>query len=84
MAFNIWFIGKDTMDSIIKELQANRDRIDAAISALEGNDGARNGIIDSHKPRWGGSRKGRKMSAAARRRISAGMAKSWKKRKRNK
>lgn len=58
------------IDRIIAELKAERDRIERAIAALDGQ-----------APRTGVGRPGRRgrrqMSAEARRRISLAMKKSW-------
>ena len=70
--------GKDSMDiqSLILELRAERNRLDQAISALEG--------LTSSAPRRGrppkaasAGGKRRTMSAAARKRISAAMKQRW-------
>ena len=71
-------IGKDSMDiqNLVSELKAGRNRLDQAISALEG--------LTSSAPRrgrppkqasTGGKR--RTMSPAARKRISAAMKQRW-------
>ena len=62
---------------IVSSLRSQRDRIDAAISALEGA-GTRGG----RTARTGKSRSGRRMSAAARRKISLAQRKRWAKQKR--
>jgi hypothetical protein len=54
------------VDGIIRDLRAQRDRLDNAIAALEGGNGRR---------RRSGRR--RRMSPAARRRISAAMKARW-------
>lgn len=65
-----------TLDRILADLRAERDRIDQAISALEGRG-------SSHRGRAaGGPRRRRHMSADARRRISEMMKKRWAERKR--
>ena len=53
---------------IISSLEEQRNRIDAAISALEGATGTRGS---------GGARSGWRMSAAARRKISLAQKKRW-------
>jgi hypothetical protein len=53
-----------TRDAILAELKSARDRLTAAIAALEGT-----------APRRGRAK--RHMSAEARRRVSEGMRKSW-------
>ena len=59
---------------IISELEAERERLDQAISALRGLHGRRAGA--------GGRRGRRRLSAAAKRRISEMMKKRWAERKR--
>ena len=54
------------VDAIVKQLEAERDRIDSAIKALRG--------LDSTS---GGQPKRRTMSAAARRRIAAAQRARW-------
>ena len=61
---------------IISELEAERDRLDQAISALRGSVGGRR----TFGPR--GRRGRRRLSAAAKRRISEMMKKRWAERKR--
>jgi hypothetical protein len=61
---------------IISELEAERDRLDQAISALRGSMRGRRG------PGPGRGRRGRRhLSAAAKRRISEMMKKRWAERK---
>jgi exonuclease VII small subunit len=61
---------------IIMELESERDRLDQAISALRGS-------LHARRAGAGGSRRGRrKLSAAAKRRISEMMKKRWAERKR--
>jgi hypothetical protein len=61
---------------IISELEAERDRLDQAISALRGSMRGRRGPV-------AGRRRGRRhLSAAAKRRISEMMKKRWAERKR--
>ena len=57
-----------TTDDILRELEAERDRLDQAIAALQ-------------KRRTGGRRRGQRLSPAARRRISEGMKRRWAERK---
>jgi hypothetical protein len=64
---------------IIDELKRERERLDAAIAALDGVQPARRG-----RPagvRAGNGRRRRHMSAAARRRISQAMKQRWAERK---
>ena len=62
---------------IISELEAERDRLEQAISALRGSMGRRVGAG------FGRGRRGRRrLSAAAKRRISEMMKKRWAERKR--
>jgi hypothetical protein len=63
---------------IITELEAERDRLDQAISALRGSLTARRGAGGPGKGRRGR----RRLSAAAKRRISEMMKKRWAERKR--
>lgn len=66
-----------TIDRILAELREERDRLDQAISALEGQGrGGRRGAG------MGGPRRRRRMSPDARRRISEMMKKRWAERKR--
>jgi len=60
---------------IISELEAERDRLDQAISALRGSVRGRRGAPGNRRGR-------RKLSAAAKRRISEMMKKRWAERKR--
>ena len=59
-------------ESIIAELEAERDRLDEAIAALKA--GGRTRTVN-------GRRRRRQLSAAARKRISEGMKKRWAARK---
>ena len=63
---------------IITELEAERDRLDQAIAALRGSLNARRGAGAAGKGRRGR----RRLSAAAKRRISEMMKKRWAERKR--
>ena len=63
------------IEQILSDLKAERDRIDAAISALEGGSKRRG------PGRPAGSGKKRTMSAAARKRISEMMKLRWAERK---
>lgn len=64
---------------IISELESERDRLEQAISALRGSLGGRRGAA----PGPGTGRRGRRrLSAAAKRRISEMMKKRWAERKR--
>jgi hypothetical protein len=62
---------------IISELEAERDRLEQAISALRGSMRGRRGPVPGR-----GRRGRRKLSAAAKRRISEMMKKRWAERKR--
>jgi hypothetical protein len=65
------------MQTIVNELREERDRIQQAIDALERTaHSTATGERKGHKP-------GRRMSAAARARISAAMKKRWAKRKKS-
>ena len=66
-------------NDILSTLRGERDRIDRAIEILEGL--SRNDKGGSAGP---GRRKREKLSAAAKRRISAGMRASWAARKKKK
>jgi exonuclease VII small subunit len=77
----IWLIafvsGRSYMDTqqIITELEAERDRLEQAISALKGS-------MQGRRPAGGRGRRGRRhLSAAAKRRISEMMKKRWAERK---
>ena len=62
---------------IVSELKQQRDRLDQAIAALEQTDGGRSSAKRLHS---GASHTGRKrwnLSAAAKKRISDAMRKSW-------
>ncbi|HWF04964.1 MAG TPA: hypothetical protein VHA06_14840 [Candidatus Angelobacter sp.] len=63
---------------IISELESERDRLEQAISALRGSLGSRRGVA----PAGTGRRGRRRLSAAAKRRISEMMKKRWAERKR--
>jgi hypothetical protein len=63
---------------IISELESERDRLEQAISALRGSVSGRRGIA----PVGTGRRGRRRLSAAAKRRISEMMKKRWAERKR--
>ena len=69
----IWEQEKPTMDTseILNSLKSERDRIDAAIVALEGTRGG------TSANKNGSARGGRRMSAAARRKISLAQKKRW-------
>jgi hypothetical protein len=62
---------------IISELEAERDRLEQAISALRGSLSGGRGFASA-----GRGRRGRRLSAAAKRRISEMMKKRWAERKR--
>ncbi len=66
------------LDSILSDLKAERDRLDRAIAALEGAGGT-----SGSGPGRRGARRRRTMSAAARKRISAGMKARWAARKKS-
>jgi exonuclease VII small subunit len=73
-------LGRSYMDTqqIISELESERDRLEQAISALRGSMGGRRGVAAAGKGRRGR----RRLSAAAKRRISEMMKKRWAERKR--
>ena len=69
--------GRSYMDTqqIISELEAERDRLEQAISALRGS-------VHARRPGAGRGRRGRRhLSVAAKRRISEMMKKRWAERK---
>jgi hypothetical protein len=72
------------LDSILAELKSERDRLDRAISALEGGNGRRGrprkAIAKAEVPA-APRRRRRHMSAAARKKISEMMKKRWAERK---
>jgi hypothetical protein len=63
------------IQSIVSELRGQVERLNTAIAALEGTHGSTTVKRKGPKP-------GRRMSAAGRARISAGMKKRWAQRKR--
>ncbi|MCU1253955.1 MAG: hypothetical protein JWM83_254 [Candidatus Angelobacter sp.] len=63
---------------IISELESERDRLEQAISALRGSASGRRGVTAISNGRRGR----RRLSAAAKRRISEMMKKRWAERKR--
>jgi hypothetical protein len=70
--------------SILSELRAERDRLDQAITALEGGNGRRRGRKPGPVPSEDGrrGRRGRRrLSAAAKKRISEMMKLRWAERK---
>jgi len=70
--------------TILSELRAERDRLDQAIAALEGGNGRRRGRKPGPVPGNGrrGRRGRRRLSAAAKKRISEMMKLRWAERKR--
>jgi hypothetical protein len=69
-----------TIERILADLKSERDRINQAISALEGHGSYRGGR--GVRAGAGGVRRRRRMSPDARRRISEMMKKRWAERKR--
>ena len=68
------------IQTLVSDLKAERDRIDQAIAALEGlssSSPARRGRPPKAKQASSAAGKGRTMSPAARKRISAAMKKRW-------
>jgi hypothetical protein len=73
------------LSEIVQQLRDERSKLDAAIQALEGVSGGastpakRRGRPpgSTNKPTTKGPRKGRTMSAAARKRLAEGMRKRW-------
>lgn len=70
-----------TVDRILTELKAERDRLNQAIAALEGTTAARQG---RKKARNTEKRTRRRMSAATRKRLSEAKRKWWAERKKQK
>lgn len=70
------------VSTIVNELKQQRDRLDSAIKALQGVAGA-DEPASSGKPKRKGRKGRRKLSAAAKRRISAGMKARWAKAKKS-
>ena len=62
------------LKNVIADLRKERDRIDQAIAAIEGISGGRTGAGPGRRGR-------RRLSAAARKRISEGMRARWAERK---
>jgi hypothetical protein len=70
-----------TLDTILTELKAERDRLSRALAALEGTARAHNG----RRKAKNGRRRGRpRMSAAARKRLSEFKKRWWAERKKQK
>jgi hypothetical protein len=69
---------------IVSELKRERDRLNRAIAALEGTDGARTGSKRSLAPTLviRKAKKGRHITAAGRKRLSEMMKKRWAERRR--
>ena len=63
------------IESIIQELESTKDRLNDAIAALQGSDSS------GRKARKATNGKKRRLSAAARKRISQGMKRRWAARK---
>jgi hypothetical protein len=74
----------DTQE-IVKELKAERNRLDRAIEALDGANTARASVATDEPSSSGASlpRKRHRMSAAGRKRISVMMKKRWAERRKN-
>jgi len=68
-----------TLDTILTELKAERDRLNQAIAALEGTTAAGRGRKKAQKTEKPSRRP---MSAAARKRLSEAKRKWWRERKR--
>ena len=67
---------------ILSELKTERDRLNRAIEALEGTDGARTGSNKRGLPALVKAKKGRHLSAEGRKRLSEMMKKRWAERRR--
>jgi len=67
--------------AILAELEAERDRFDTAIAALDGSVGRGHNSVRTTR-RVGARRRRRPLSAAAKKRMSAAMKKAWARRKR--
>jgi hypothetical protein len=71
------------IQQIVSALRDERDRLEQAISALEGGDGRRRGLRAGFLSYGRRGRRGRRrLSAAAKKRISEMMKKRWAERKR--
>jgi hypothetical protein len=69
--------------AIVSELKRERDRLNRAIAALEGTDGARTGSEKRAAPALVKAKKGgRRLSAEGRKRLSEMMKKRWAERRR--
>jgi hypothetical protein len=68
--------------AIVSELKRERDRLNRAIAALEGTDGARTGSEKRGAPTLVKAKKGRHISAEGRKRLSEMMKKRWAERRR--
>jgi hypothetical protein len=68
--------------AIVSELKRERDRLNRAIAALEGIDGARTGSERRGAPTLVKAKKGRHLTAEGRKRLSEMMKKRWAERRR--
>ena len=68
--------------AIVSELKKERDRLNRAIAALEGIDGARNGFKKPAAPTLVKAKKGRHLTAEGRKKLSEMMKKRWADRRR--
>jgi hypothetical protein len=68
--------------AIVSELKKERDRLNRAIAALEGTDGARNGFKKSAAPTLVKAKKGHHLTAEGRKKLSEMMKKRWAERRR--
>jgi hypothetical protein len=68
--------------AIVSELKKERDRLNRAIAALEGTDGARNSFKKPAAPTLVKAKKGRHLTAEGRKKLSEMMKKRWAERRR--
>ena len=68
--------------AIVSELKRERDRLNRAIAALEGTDGARSDSRKRGAPSLVKEKKGRHLSAEGRKKLSEMMKKRWAERRR--
>jgi hypothetical protein len=68
--------------AIVSELKKERDRLNRAIAALEGTDGARTGFKKAATPTLVKAKKGRHLTAEGRKKLSEMMKKRWAERRR--
>jgi hypothetical protein len=74
--------GNVDIAAIVSELKRERDRLNRAIAALEGTDGARTSSERRAAPTLVKAKKGRHLTAEGRKRLSEMMKKRWAERRR--